>query len=76
MNPHSELPFASSLKSEQRQHFYERHKPIAIVMILLVFLLPIVGVFMRGLSGLVFGLVLSVALYYLTPYVVLKLREG
>ena len=72
---HSELSFAGSLKSEARQRFYERHKPIAVVMILIVFLLPIVGVFVMGLSGGVLGVILSVAGYFLTPYVVLKLRD-
>ena len=71
----SELSFTSSLKSDQRNGFYERHKPIAVVMILIVFLLPIVGVFVWGLSGAVLGVIVSVAGYFLTPYAVLKLRE-
>ena len=73
---HSELSFADSLKSDQRQGFYERHKPIAVVMILIVFLLPIVGVFVMGLPGGVMGVIVSAAGYLLTPYVVLKLRDG
>ena len=75
MGLHSELSFTSSLKSEERQGFYERHKPIAVVMILIVFLLPIVGVFVTGLSGGVLGVIVSVFGYFLTPYAVLKLRE-
>ena len=71
----SELSFTDSLKSEQRRHFYERHKGLAIVMILVVFLLPFVGVFFRGLAGAVMGVVLSIFLYYLTPYAVLKWLE-
>jgi len=76
MNPHPELSFASSLKTEQRQNFYEHNKPLAIVMMLIVLLFPIVGVFMQDLSGLALGLVISVAIFYLTPYAVLKLREA
>lgn len=72
---HSEVSFTSSLKSEQRKGFYERNKPIAVLMILIVFLLPIVGVFVRGLSGGVMGVVASVLGYYLTPYAVMKLDE-
>ena len=72
---HSELSFTSSLKSDQRKGFYERHKPIAVVMILIVFLFPIVGVFVGGVSGGVLGVIVSVAAYFLTPYAVLKLRE-
>ena len=76
MGPDSELSFTSSLKSEQRKGFYERNKPIAVLMILIVLLLPIVGVFVRGLSGAVMGLVISVSGYYLTPYAVLRLRAA
>lgn len=76
MNRHSELSFAGSLKSEQRRNFYEHNKPIAVLVILILFLLPIVGVFVIGVSGAVLGVVSSVLGYYLTPYVVLKLREG
>ena len=64
----------SFLNGEERKRFYEQNKPIAVLMILIVLLLPIVGAFVRGLSGAVLGLVISVLAYYLTPYVVLKLR--
>jgi len=74
MNRQSDLSFAGSLQSEQRSHFYERHKPIAVAMILLVFLLPIAGVFVLGLSGGVLGVLVSAAVYLLTPYAVLKLN--
>ena len=73
---HSDLSFAGSLKSDQRQRFYERHKSIAVAMILVVFLLPIVGVFVTGLSGAVLGVLVSAAGYVLAPYAVLKLRDG
>jgi uncharacterized membrane protein SpoIIM required for sporulation len=76
MNRHSEPSFTGSLKSEQRSNFYEHNKPIAVLMILILFLFPIVGVFVIGVSGAVLGVVISVLGYYLTPYVVLKLREG
>jgi hypothetical protein len=72
---HSELSFADSLKSEARTGFYERHKPIAVAMILIVFLLPIAGVFVLGLAGGVLGVIVSAAAYLLAPYAVLKLRD-
>jgi hypothetical protein len=72
----SELSFADSLKSEQRRGFYERHIPVAVSMIVLVFLLPILGVFTMGLAGAVLGVAVSALAYCLAPYVVLKLREG
>ena len=74
MGLHSELSFADSLKSAERTGFYERHKPIAVVMILIVFLLPIAGVFAVGLSGGVLGVIVSAAAYLLTPFIVLKLN--
>jgi len=70
----SDLSFSDSLKESQRREFYERHKSIAVMMILVVFLLPFVGLSITGLFGAVLGVVLSVLAYYLTPYVVLKLR--
>jgi hypothetical protein len=69
----SEVSFAESLKSDQRRNFYENHKPIAVLMILIVFLFPFFGLFVVGLFGAVLGVVISVAGYYLTPYVVLNL---
>ena len=74
MNRPSDLSFTDSLKSNERTGFYERHKPIAVVMILIVFLLPIAGVFAVGLSGGVLGVIVSAAAYLLTPYAVLKLN--
>jgi hypothetical protein len=76
MNRHSDLSFTGSLKSEPRRNFYEHHKPIAVLMILILFLFPIVGIFVIGLPGGVLGVAVSVLGYYLTPYAVLKLREG
>jgi len=70
----SDLSFTDSLQSTQRQKFYEHHTRIAIAMIVIVFVLPLAGVFLRGLSGAVWGVGLSVFAYYLTPYTVLKLR--
>ncbi|MDR4479160.1 MAG: hypothetical protein R3B37_05350 [Nitrospira sp.] len=69
----SPLSFTESLTSARRIAFYEGHKRIAIVMILIVFLLPFVGVFLQGLIGAVSGVIISVVCYFLTPYLVLKL---
>jgi hypothetical protein len=64
----------SFLKADERKRFYERNKPIAVLMVVIVLMLPIGGAFVRGLSGAVLGLVVSVLAYFLTPYVVLRLR--
>jgi uncharacterized iron-regulated membrane protein len=69
----SDLSFTDSLQSDHRRNFYEGHRSIAIVMILIVFLFPFAGLYVTGLFGAVLGMLLSVAAYYLTPYVLLKL---
>ncbi len=66
--------FTDSLKGEERKRFYERNRPIAVWMIVIVLLLPIVGAFVSGLSGTALGVAISVLAYYLTPYVVDKVR--
>ncbi|GJL69910.1 MAG: hypothetical protein NPIRA06_25450 [Nitrospirales bacterium] len=71
----SDLSFSDSLKSDRRQAFYEHHKRIALAMILIVFLLPLIGVFMSGLSGAISGVVISVLSFYLAPYALLKLGQ-
>ena len=45
-------------------------------MALVVFLLPFVGLYVTGLFGAVVGFLLSIAAYFLTPYVMSILREG
>lgn len=52
--------------------FYERHKSLAVGMILAVFFLPFVGLLAGGLYGVVAGVIISILAYYLTPYVVQK----
>jgi hypothetical protein len=67
------ISFTDSLKGEERRKFYERHRSIAIAMIGIVFLSPFAGLYVTGLFGAVLGVVVSVAFYYLTPYVWLTL---
>ncbi|WP_447978370.1 hypothetical protein [Candidatus Nitrospira bockiana] len=71
MSHHPDRSFSHLLKSEPRRAFYDRNKPIAVLMILIVFLSPIIGVLLSGLPGAVFGVAASVAGYYLAPYAVL-----
>lgn len=67
------LSFADSLKQVQRREFYDRHHLLAVMMILIVLLLPFVGLVVTGLFGAVSGALISFAVYYLTPYVAMKL---
>jgi hypothetical protein len=70
----SDLSFTETLTSARRAAFYEGHKSVAVVMILIVFLFPFIGVFLRGLVGAVGGVVLSVLCYYLAPFLILALN--
>lgn len=61
--------FLNSLQSDQRRTFYEAHRTVALAMILVVFLFPFAGLYVTGLFGAVLGVIISVAAYYLAPYI-------
>ncbi len=71
----SNWSFTDSLKTDHRRAFYEGHKDIALGMILVVFLFPLFGVYVSGLLGAALGMLVSLAAYFLTPYVSLKLSK-
>ena len=64
---HPQRVFNRSRSSDTRRDFYEAHKRLAIVMILIIFTFPIAGVFLGGIPGLLFGVASSVLGYYLLP---------
>jgi len=68
MPAESNFSFINSLQSDRRRHFYEDHRAVAITMIVIVFFAPFAGLYVTGLFGAVFGLLLSVLAYYLTPF--------
>ncbi len=72
---HPERVFNRSRSSDTRRDFYEAHKRLAIVMILIIFTFPIAGVFLGGIPGLLFGVASSVLGYYLLPSVVHVVRR-
>lgn len=69
----SDPPFADSLSSDHRRSFYEGHRSLALLMILIVFLSPFAGLYVANLPGAVLGLLLSFAAFYLTPYLWLRI---
>ena len=71
--PPPDLSLADSFKSDRRKAFYERHKGVALIMILIVFLFPLIGVLAKGLVGAALGMLSSVLAYYLAPFALLKL---
>jgi hypothetical protein len=62
-----------SFNSEHRRRFYEGHRSLALLMILIVLLSPFAGLYVAALFGAVIGVLLSFAAYYLTPYLWLTL---
>jgi hypothetical protein len=70
----TEVSLTDSLKSEQRKAFYEGHKNIALIMILVMFFFPLFGTYISGVLGAAIGMFLSIVTYFLTPYVTLKLE--
>ena len=71
----SDVSFIDSLKMDQRRAFYEAHKDIALFMVSVVFLFPIFGVYVSGLLGAALGMLISIAAYFLAPYVTIKLGK-
>lgn len=57
-----------SFNSDHRRRFYEGHRSLALLMILIVFLSPFAGLYVAGLFGAVLGVLTSFAAYYLAPY--------
>ena len=67
MSDRSRLSFAEALTGHHRRRFYEHHRSLALLMILILLLAPFAGLYVTGLLGSVFGVVLSVVAYYLMP---------
>jgi len=69
MSDPSTLSFTEGLTGDHRRRFYERHRSLALLMILVLLLAPFAGLYVTGLLGSILGVVLSVAAYYVTPAV-------
>lgn len=65
----SGLSLMNSFNSEYRRRFYEGHRSLALLLILIVFLSPFAGLYVASIFGAVIGVLLSFAAYYLTPFI-------
>ncbi len=65
--------FTEYFNSEHRRRFYEGHRSLALLMILIVFLSPFAGLYVASLFGAVIGVLCSFLAYYLTPLIWRKL---
>lgn len=73
MPDRSGLSFSDTFNADHRRRFYEGHRSLALLMILIVFLSPFAGLYVAALFGAALGVLLSFAAYYLAPYVWLKI---
>lgn len=69
MSIHSDISFIEYFNSERRRRFYEGHRSLALLMILIVFLSPFAGLYVANLFGAVLGVLISFVAYYLTPFI-------
>lgn len=67
------MSFTDSFKYVHRRAFYDQHQLLAVSMIVIVLILPLAGLLVSGLFGVLAGALVSFAAYYLAPYVSLKL---
>jgi thiamine transporter ThiT len=67
MPDRSDFSFFESLTGDHRRRFYEQHRSLALLMILILLVAPFAGLYVTGLVGSVLGVLLSVIAYYLTP---------
>jgi hypothetical protein len=67
MLDHPGLSVTESLTGHHRRQFYELHRSLGLLMVLILFLAPFAGLHVTGLLGSVVGVVLSVVVYYLMP---------
>lgn len=58
-----------SFNADHRRRFYEGHRSLALLMILIVFLSPFAGLYVANLFGAVLGVLISFVAYYVTPYI-------
>ena len=58
---------ADAFRGEYRQRFYEGHRSLALLLILMLLMAPFAGLYVTGLLGAILGMVSSVAAYYLVP---------
>lgn len=73
MSGRSDCSFTGSFNADVRRRFYESHRSIALLMILIVFLSPFAGLYVAALFGAVSGVLISFVAYYVTPYIWLKI---
>jgi len=57
------------------KEFYETNPTVKFLAIVISVISPCIGLFIAGISGIVIGLIVSVIVYYLSPYAVMKVRE-
>jgi hypothetical protein len=65
----------SSLSWEKRREYFESNKRIRNILINLTIISPFIGLVLKGLIGLFVGFAVSILLFFLGPYALMKVRE-
>ena len=69
------VPTKVSMTWQKTKEFYRKNKILEIMILMITVASPFLGLFLGGVTGAVVGLILGLLTYYLTPKVVLKIRE-
>ena len=64
-----------SVEWESRREFFEENPKIKWIIVAITIGSPFLGLFLRGLIGIIIGLVISIVSYILGPYAIIKVRE-
>ena len=59
----------SSPSAERRRAFYEQHITLAVLLIVVLFVSPVLGLLLFGFPGLLLGVVVPAVAYWLLPLV-------
>jgi len=69
------IHISDSLEIQKTHEFYKKNKTLFLIVLILSFGTPILGYFVTGIYGVIFGLVIGALTYFLSPYAVIKIRE-
>jgi hypothetical protein len=72
---HTVVTAKSSLSWEKRREYFESNKLNRNILIILTVISPFIGLVVKGLIGFFIGFAVSILLFFLGPYALMKVRE-
>jgi len=70
------MTFLNSLKHKRRMEFFRNNQAIQYAIFSMIIIAHIIGFYMNSFNGFLFAMILSALAYFVSPYVVTKLRAG